>query len=77
VPYVNNPDIAPDCPRCGQPLAYRCTGTGSRSKGDVTVGSVEVKQYFCEQHGFYSLWPDGLLKYIASGYRQTELIDLE
>jgi hypothetical protein len=77
MPHVDNPDVAPDCPRCGKPLTYRTTGIGSRSKGEVTVGPQEVKQYFCEEHGFYALWPDGELKHTPSGYRRTELIDLE
>ena len=77
MPIVDNPDVAPNCPRCGKPLTYRTTGIGSRSKGGVTVGAGEVKQCFCEEHGLYALWPDGTLKYTPSSYRPTELADLE
>ena len=36
-PHVDNPDVAPDCPRCSKPLTYRTTGIGSHSKGEVTL----------------------------------------
>lgn len=73
---VSDPD-RPNCPRCNQPLTYRQTGIGSHRKGDIITENQAVQLYFCEQHGFYSRWPDGRLRYAPSSYRPTELDDQE
>lgn len=66
-----------NCPRCGELLAYRTTGVGSRSKGDAHDENQDVRLYFCERDGFYNLWPDGRLRYLASSHRPTERSDFE
>ena len=70
-------DSPVNCPKCGEALTYRKTGTGSYRKGNITRGDQEVKLYFCERDGFYSLWPNGRLKYVPSSYRPTTVSDLE
>ncbi len=72
-----DPDVLRNCPRCGKPLAYRTSGIGSHTKGDVTVDGQVVHQFFCQEHGFYVLGPDGRLKYQPSSHRTTERADLE
>jgi len=65
------------CPKCGEALIYKKTGIGSYQKGNVRRDAQEVRLYFCERDGFYSLWPDGRLKYVPSSHRPTTLSDLE
>jgi hypothetical protein len=68
---------AVNCPRCRQPLNYRQTGVGTRQKGKTRYDNEEVHLYFCERDGFYNLWPDGRLRYVASSHRPTERSDFE
>lgn len=70
-------DPPPNCPRCGEPLTYRKTGIGSRQKGNVRQDNQEVHLYFCDRDGFYTLWPDGGVRYTPSSYRPTELTDFD
>jgi hypothetical protein len=66
IPIASDPNLTANCPQCGHPLTYRNSGTGSWRKGTIDLTDQQVHLYFCEQDGFYSLWPDGTLKYTPS-----------
>ena len=72
---MSDPNVSVSCPKCGQPLAYRKTGRGRRTKGSVIYEEQEVHLYFCERDGFYTLWSDGSVTYTPSSFRKTEPSD--